>query len=189
METEKPDGWIENQENKKCVVIHHSAFSQKDAPKQFERIDQFHREKGWDCIGYHFLIEADGEVRAGTPAAEEGAHCKQENMNRVSLGICLVGNFDEENPTEAQLRALTALLLDLEIERGNIFFHREFADYKSCPGKNLEKENFLDQVFVPNWAKKIVEKMSQKEIKTLPTKKVGEMPLYHLLAVIEKFSK
>ena len=59
-------------------------------------------------------------------------------MNYKSIGICLTGNFDVEEPTEEQMSVLNNLVLKLkgeyDIPDSNIVGHRHFATYKSCPG-------------------------------------------------------
>ena len=44
---------------------------------------------GWDAIGYHALVLANGELRQGRPITERGAHAPP---NRGRIGICVVGD-------------------------------------------------------------------------------------------------
>jgi N-acetyl-anhydromuramyl-L-alanine amidase AmpD len=84
-------------------------------------------------------MEADGMLMRGRHESEVGAHCKEENMNYQSLGLCLTGNFDVEEPTKKQLNTLRELITYLrnkyDISRQNVKFHRDFATYKTCPGR------------------------------------------------------
>ena len=43
------------------AVIHHTASF--DVP--VSTIDEWHKERGWDGCGYHFLIRADGTIEKG----------------------------------------------------------------------------------------------------------------------------
>src|SRR5688500_4663582 len=88
-----------------CIVIHHSASEAGGA----DRFDDWHRTKGWDELGYHFVIgngsdTADGQVEVGPRwlAQKHGAHCKtkDEYYNNHGIGVCLVGNFDLRPPAE-----------------------------------------------------------------------------------------
>src|SRR5437868_6609045 len=87
------------------IVIHHSASTRGSA----QIFDQAHRERGWRCLGYHFVIgngtdQGDGIVAAGPRwySQEAGAHAHSAEHNEFGIGICLVGNFDVNRPSAAQ---------------------------------------------------------------------------------------
>lgn len=110
-------------------------------------------KRPWLDIGYHFGIELVGdhyEVLAGRMMDETGAHCPENYMNHQSLGICFVGNFDEEKPPEDQwnlgIRLVRALVWVVGIPAENIFGHRDFAGYKTCPGKQFNVNLFRESV-------------------------------------------
>ena len=71
-------------------------------------VHEWHLERGWAGIGYHYLIKTDASIERGRPRWALGAHDEGENAD--SLGICVVY---QEKPTEAQIEALVALLADL----------------------------------------------------------------------------
>ena len=57
-------------------------------------------------LAYHFVIGnahglGDGEIGVGGRWTKQlpGGHLISEEQNQVSIGICLVGNFDESQPT------------------------------------------------------------------------------------------
>lgn len=132
------------------VIIHHTykpdiAAWNADERSDLEKgaywwkvIDRFHRSKGWKGIGYHALITPDGLIWRGRMLNEVGAHT--EGKNRTSVGICLLGNFDREHPTDEQWSSLkwcvAAILNRLKLSEARVFFHRDFAN-KTCPGMNL----------------------------------------------------
>ena len=67
----------------KYLVVHCSATpASRDIGAK--EIDLMHRQKGWRCIGYHYVIRRDGRVEAGRPENEPGAHV--EGHNGHSLG-------------------------------------------------------------------------------------------------------
>src|SRR5690606_28081600 len=114
------------------LVVHCSATrpSQNIGAKD---IDRWHRAQGWACLGYHFVLRRDGTVEEGRELEVIGAHVSGHNTN--SVGICLVGgvseddvNVPENNFTEAQFKALKALLLDLRktYPKTTILGHRDF---------------------------------------------------------------
>lgn len=116
------------------VVIHHTASTAKET---VEQIHNFHKNNnGWAGIGYHFYIRKDGTIYKGRDENFVGAHC--EKYNSVSLGICLEGNFEIEQPTEKQLNSLTDLLRYLRKKYGNfkVARHKDL-NATACPGKYL----------------------------------------------------
>ncbi len=126
------------------IIIHCSATPEgKDFTVQ--QIDQWHRQRGFRCIGYHFIIYRDGSVHEGRPIGEIGAHCKGYNAN--SIGICYIGGCaaDGKTPkdtrTEAQRLALIALVRELNAKypSSTVHGHNEFAN-KACPSFNVQKE-------------------------------------------------
>ncbi len=84
------------------IVLHHTA-----TPDDWtrDRIWHLHTDpvpvgRGWSDIGYHRLVWSDGHDEPGRPEGTEGAHCK--GYNPGSLGISLVGNFVDSNPSREQ---------------------------------------------------------------------------------------
>ncbi len=147
----------------KYIIIHHSAVSREKNPEQFDAINNYHKRKGWGMIGYHYLIEPDGEIKVGRMEGQSGAHCIGHNYD--SLGICLTGNFDIEDPTKEQEKSLKILLLDLleGYKNAQIKYHRDFAN-KTCPGKLISD----------NWAKNLIRNNNTSMI----IKKENEPMLY-----------
>lgn len=105
------------------AVIHHSASGDVSA----EVIDKWHKERGWDGIGYHFVIRANGSVEEGRSLKKRGAHAKGRNG---WVGICLTGR---DSFTKAQVDSLVRLLKKLGVK--HIERHHE-----KCPGKGLAVE-------------------------------------------------
>lgn len=113
------------------VFIHCSA-SDRPEHDSWAVIDQWHRERGWAGIGYHFFIRKDGRLELGrdlekTPAAQEG-------NNTGTIAICLHG-LDVDLFTERQIATLRGLCLDIdEAYRGSITFHGHCeVARKACP--------------------------------------------------------
>lgn len=135
------------------IIIHCSAFPYGDA----RQVDEFHRQRGFDMIGYHFVIlngrrtkdgeynsDDDGLVELGRPIEMEGAHTKGKNSD--SIGICLIGlpeyiGAPEQWFTRKQLESLRKLVAKLmrkfTIPPENIHGHNEYAP-KLCPGFNVK---------------------------------------------------
>jgi N-acetyl-anhydromuramyl-L-alanine amidase AmpD len=121
------------------IIVHHSA-SRTHMAEDFARwhVDQ----RGWPGIGYHFVIEKDGTIIQGNPIDLRSYHASPYNTR--SIGICLSGNFDQEQPTTAQLQALDWLVADLrrrlkQFNNGHtleVLGHRNVSS-TSCPGDAL----------------------------------------------------
>ena len=58
------------------IIIHCSATTEgKDF--SVEDIDRWHRQRGFNGIGYHFVIYRDGSIHAGRSKRQIGAHVEQ----------------------------------------------------------------------------------------------------------------
>jgi N-acetylmuramoyl-L-alanine amidase len=124
----------------KQIVVHHSASPRETTT--VNKIITWHKNKGWDHIGYHRVVGRDGTVAATLSLEKEGYHVWGRNKHTV--GICVVGNFEQEHPTQQQLDnlegALASLCKKLELPAEKIFGHRALAlpfHGTACPGKNL----------------------------------------------------
>jgi N-acetyl-anhydromuramyl-L-alanine amidase AmpD len=85
----------ENQEYQKRAktkyLIVHCSQSDIFEHDNIETIDRWHRQQGWNSIGYHYFISKDGKIWLGRPDWSIGAHCY--SYNDESLGICLSGQL------------------------------------------------------------------------------------------------
>ncbi|MBO5780249.1 MAG: N-acetylmuramoyl-L-alanine amidase [Muribaculaceae bacterium] len=107
-------------------------------------IERWHRQRGFDSIGYHYVIHLDGKVELGRPVERVGAHCV--GHNRHSIGICYIGGVDDRlHPTDtrtpAQRSSLRRLVADLKqrFPHASVYGHNEFAA-KDCPCFDVRKE-------------------------------------------------
>jgi hypothetical protein len=113
-------------------IICHCSASDKESHDNVNVIREWHLSRGWDDIGYHFVIESNGNLSIGRPIGVIGAHCYGENKN--SIGICLTG---KEVFTEFQFKTLKKLCFNLceifKIHEADIYPHWYFNKKKSCP--------------------------------------------------------
>lgn len=137
----------------KWIVIHHSA----SPTGSMALFDKEHRSKGWDGVGYHFVIgngtnSADGQVEVTPrwPVQKWGAHAKSvdNRYNEFGIGICLVGNFDKTNPTPKQMASLEKLVVYLmqtyHIQPQFVIGHRDTKPTE-CPGRNVNVSAIRNQ--------------------------------------------
>ncbi len=128
------------------VVLHHSATANGSA----RTFDRFHRDKGWDELGYHFVIgngteTPDGFIEVGSRwhKQKHGAHCKTADnyFNEHGIGVCLVGDFTKTRPTQRQLAALERLVEYLcarcSIPPDRVVSHGAVTHKTACPGRNF----------------------------------------------------
>ncbi len=119
------------------VILHHSG--RHDTP---ESIKQLHvEERGWDDIGYHYLIDRDGNIIPCRDEGVQGAHAKGHNAH--SVGVCLLGDKDSEGVPELQMGSLIWVIKDLckRYEGAKVLGHRELKGVKkSCPGRNVDMD-------------------------------------------------
>lgn len=125
------------------IIVHCSA-TPEGRDVTVADIDAWHKERGFNGIGYHYVIYLDGTIRRGRDEAISGAHTTGQNKN--SIGVCYIGGVDKKmNPkdtrTEAQKEALVKLLKELKVKypKATIHGHREFAA-KACPSFDAKKE-------------------------------------------------
>jgi hypothetical protein len=131
----------------KYIVMHHSA-----APEGcYDQIDREHRKVlGFDGCGYHFVIgngtgSGDGQIEVAMrwDNQKQGVHCrnaKTHDADEYGIGICLVGDFDQQPPTPRQVAAAQALIAYLSqrynISPSRVTTHAHLAATPTvCPGK------------------------------------------------------
>lgn len=129
------------------IVIHHSGTAQGSV----KGMDRYHRDVRHmqNGLAYHFVIGngkgmKNGEVAIGNRWKRQlqGGHLASEPLNRIAIGICLVGNFETSSPSAAQLKSLEALLAELLNETGlppsAIRTHRQINPRPTrCPGRRF----------------------------------------------------
>ena len=133
-----------NKRNIKELIVHCSATPEG---KDFtvSQIREWHLQRGFSDIGYHYVIYRDGSIHIGRDESVIGAHCTGHNTN--SIGICYIGGCasDGKTPkdtrTTEQKQSLVKLLKELKIKypQASIHGHRDFAN-KACPSFDATKE-------------------------------------------------
>ena len=118
----------------KKIIVHCSDFSNK-FKHGVKEIDKWHRQRGWNSCGYHYVITPRG-IEIGRPDSQQGAHCKYENHD--SIGICLTGKDDF---TLEQFDYLDEVLAELFEKYGlsfdDVYPHYHFNPNKECPAIDL----------------------------------------------------
>jgi len=107
------------------IVVHNSGTRQGNA----RIFDYYHRyvRKMPNGLAYHFVIgngtsSGNGQIEIGGRWIKQlqGGHVHSDYLNNISLGICLVGDFNRDLPTKEQLEALDELIRYLRVRVGKI---------------------------------------------------------------------
>jgi N-acetylmuramoyl-L-alanine amidase len=134
------------------IVVHNSGTRQGNA----RVFDYYHKHvrRMQNGLAYHFVIgngtsTGNGQIEVGDRWRRQinGGHVHSDYLNNISLGICLVGDFNREQPTRPQLDACEELIRYLrdrcgKTERGTIPVkpHREINPPRwptDCPGDDF----------------------------------------------------
>jgi hypothetical protein len=127
------------------LVLHHTAYpsdrigtSIAAQSRHVREIERWHLDRGFLAIGYHFVISPTGLIFRCRPVDRMGAHVK--GHNRGTVGICLMGDFEQERPTVAALAALAAVRTKLipGATTRPLLGHRDHSGQATmCPGRFL----------------------------------------------------
>jgi hypothetical protein len=125
------------------VTVHHAAglWWGGDAREYVRWIQAFHQgpELGWTDIAYHYLVDRDGAIYAGRP--EAAVPDTATNYDPAGhLALCLLGDFEVQQPTAEQIRSLVILaswlLAKHRLPLSALGGHRDYAS-TLCPGLHL----------------------------------------------------
>jgi LysM repeat protein len=135
------------------IVIHHSGVDTGTV----KAMDKYHREVRHmeNGLAYDFVIGngsgmGDGEIAVGRrwTLQLDGGHLASEAQNRVAIGICLVGNFEQHRPSPRQLESLRALVEALmsrcRLSASAVKTHQQINVVATrCPGARFPTGSFL----------------------------------------------
>jgi hypothetical protein len=134
------------------IVVHNSGTRQGNA----RAFDYYHRNvrRMRNGLAYHFVIgngtsSGNGQIEVGDRWRRQinGGHVHSDYLNNISLGICLVGDFNRDQPTRAQLESCEELIRYLRERCGKVGMrsiivrpHREMNPPRwatDCPGDDF----------------------------------------------------
>jgi hypothetical protein len=136
------------------ITIHHTATLQKEAveiDKKMQSLQNFSQKEGrldsgktkpaWFDVPYHYYIAVDGKIAEGREIKFAGDTNTDYDPTGHAL-IVLEGNFETEQPSAKQLKALQALTAWLSVQykipTTEVRVHNDYAS-TACPGKNLKR--------------------------------------------------
>lgn len=139
------------------IVVHCTDSEYGDV----EAIRSWHLQRGWDDIGYHFVIgnayptyadlknrrpnpAHDGAILEGRDIQHIGAHCRGHNYD--SIGVALVGvNTFSKAQLQSLVNLLKLLMQQYHIGLERVYGHYELDGRKSCP--NIDMEYFRKEIY------------------------------------------
>lgn len=113
------------------IVIHCSA-SDNPIHDDISVIKDWHLQRGFNDVGYHFFIKKNGTIQPGRPEQVIGSHVKGFNAN--SIGICLSGLHEFPDAQIHSCRDLVrGLLIKYGLELKDVVGHCDLFKGKTCP--------------------------------------------------------
>ncbi len=112
------------------LIVHHSATSNTSTnwPGVVLSFWDYHvNTLGWCDIGYNWLVDPDGNLYEGRGGGNnvKGAHFSCANA--YTMGVCVIGNFMEDEPTseakEGLIRLLSWKCCDKELIASALVYH------------------------------------------------------------------
>lgn len=119
------------------VAIHHSAIL-LSTNETMRDVQDLHMDTNhWADVGYHYCIDKDGILYEGRDIHVRGASVA--GYNTGTIGVCVMGNFEEDFPLEVQLTKLQQVVnwLATTYTLTHLATHHEFNVESLCPGKHM----------------------------------------------------
>jgi len=127
------------------ITLHHAGdpkpmTPQDDPVKKLQGLQSWgQKDKNWWDVPYHFMISLDGTIYEGRDWHFLGETNTKYNQTGHLL-IMVMGNYEIQQPNEAQIKAITDLMAwgvqEFNVPLDRIYGHRDLAE-TVCPGKYL----------------------------------------------------
>jgi hypothetical protein len=147
----------------KVITIHHAGTKWKAGadPAKFVKAVQGwgQRERNWPDLPYHFMIAPDGRIFEARPIE----YAPQSNTKYDlpgHVGVELMGNFEVERMSDAQLQSLVKLSAwlcqEYHLKPEEIAGHKDRAEGQTtCPGKDLYR--YIEDGSIKTWVSEMLE--------------------------------
>ena len=130
-------------------IILHCSATPEGKDYSVDTIRQWHLDRGWSDIGYHYVVQRDGSIDKGRPEERQGAHVRGHNKD--SIGISYIGGVEakqkngkwipKDTRTLDQIYALDFLIETLmkKYPNATLHGHNEFSA-KACPSFDVNTQ-------------------------------------------------
>ena len=132
------DAIVEN----KYIIIHNTADAKE---LTFDEAEKIYTKQHWN-FPYHYLIAKNGERKKFKEIDKNAGSTNNNRYNQRAVQIALIGNFNNEEPTEAQYKTLNYLIAEIEKKHWIQIkiWHNEIPWAKtSCPWANFDKQMLI----------------------------------------------
>lgn len=133
------------------VTVHHpyphrapggASIAQEIA--QIAAIHRGHLQRGWQGIGYSFVVTQNGNIYEGRGWGRVGAHAGTTEGNETSYGIAFLIDGTKEVPSASAVQAFRTLRMqgirDRYLTKGHTLkLHRDWKPSTDCPGDVLAR--------------------------------------------------
>ena len=128
------------------ITVHHEGHTDpvyftdyRSSAERMELIRKWHLKRDFGDIGYHYVVDRGGRIWEGRSTRYQGAHVSKNNEG--NLGVMVLGNFDLQTPSSAQIAVVNNLIPHLSRSHGvpirRIYTHQELMP-TTCPGNSLQ---------------------------------------------------
>ena len=120
-------------------IIVHCADTPAGRDNNVNDIRRWHKARGWNDIGYHYVITLDGTIQERRKEDVIGAHTSGNNKD--SIGICYIGGKEGDTRTNEQKASLVYLIgyLKNKYKKATVYGHKDFSS-KLCPQFDAKNE-------------------------------------------------
>lgn len=168
------------------VVVHHSVYKPANNPTELKAqaklFDSWHKSKSWaekiktpgefgyQYVEYHYLLGLDGSLLQVQDEKyvlyHSGDNFRGVNsFNLHGVAVCLTGNYENDKPTEAQMKTLVALVRDVQKRYGIdalVRGHKQTSQSATaCPGKNIGTNT-------SGWLKQVIANVNNSAYPPIP---------------------
>jgi hypothetical protein len=160
------------------VCVHHSVYKPAnnlaELKTQAGLFNSWHKSKSWaedtktpsayPYISYHYLMATNGEMLRVTDEKYVKYHAGDNfrgdlSFNLHGIAVCLTGNYENDKPTDAQMKALVLFIRDVQKRydiNARVRGHKETsASATACPGKNIGTSS-------SGWLKQVISNVNDK---------------------------
>lgn len=138
----------------KYIVIHHSGVSRETQPNEtrhIQGIESAHRRRFNSCDSngvytlYHYIVWYNGKIYEKRDINSQSWHTMNNTINRQSIAICIIGNYDTDSISPAQIASVNKILsMYPKLTR---LWHRD-ASPSICPWRNIQMNLFCNKLMM-----------------------------------------